>query len=203
MGIGFVLKGATFEPLPQGSDCYGTCIAAEGAFPHSGDSPASVKKLTLGAAVAGHIVIELRLPELRPCRGCRRVRASFMAVPEAAVNEANGAVASKDKIRGSGQMSSVESEAKPLCVKRASKDKFGLGVLGRYGCHHSRSSGLVDDVGHRVRGPWSKLPEVSISREVVIESKWKRLTVATVTEVALRGRIHGRIGTQSRALGAA
>ena len=99
-----------------------------------------------------------------------------MTVPEAAVNEANGAVATKDQVWGSRQTANVESEAEPLCVKCASNDQFGLGVLGSYARHHPGSSGLIDDVGHRVGDPRVQVPEATISREVVRESKWRRLT---------------------------
>ena len=153
VGSGLVLKGAALKPLRQGSHRYETRVAAECAFPNSSDAPTGFKELTLGTAVALHIVVELRLPEFRPCRWGRRIRAPFMAVPEAAVNEANRAVPTQDKVRGPGHTANVESEAEPLCVKCASKDKFGLGVLGRYARHHPRSSGLVYDVGHRVGGP--------------------------------------------------
>ncbi len=110
------------------------------------------------------------------------MRASFMAVPEAAVNEANGAVATENDIRRSGETPDVESESKPLRVKCSSKNEFGLGVLGRYARHHPRPSSLVDvdDVGHRVAVCVSELPKATISREVAGESKWPR--TATVVE---------------------
>ena len=152
MGSGFVLKGAALKPLPQGPHRHGTLIAAERAFPHSSDAPTGVKELTLGAAVALDIVIELRLPEFRPCRWDGRIRAPIMSVPEAAVNEANGVVATQDKVRSPRHTANVDSEAEPLCVKCASEDEFGLGVLGGYARHHPRSSGFIDDVGHRIGG---------------------------------------------------
>ena len=52
-----------------------------------------------------------------------------MAVPEAAVNEANGTVATENEIRRSGETADVESESKLLRVKCPSKNEFGLGVL--------------------------------------------------------------------------
>ena len=180
MGIGLVLRGATLKP--QG-DRHVKRIAAECALRHRSNSPASLEELTLGAAIALHIVIELGLPECRPCRWGGRIRAPFMAVPEAAVNEANGTVATENEIRRSGETPDVESESKPLRVKCPSKNEFGLGVLGRYARHHPRSSGLVDDVGHRVAVCVSKLPKATIAREVAGESKWPR--TATVVESQL------------------
>ena len=97
-------------------------------------------------------------------------------MPETAVNEANCTIATQDKVGGSGQTANVESEAEPLCVKCASEDKFGLGVLGRYTCHHPeiewpcrrcRSSGW--------RSACSSCPETTISREV---AKREQVTAA-------------------------
>ena len=143
--------------MTQGPYRHGMLIAAECAFPHSSDAPTGFKELALGAAVALDIAIELRLPEFRPCRWGGSKRAPFMAMPEAAVNEANCTVATQDQVRASRQTPNVESETEPLCVKCASKDKFGLGVLGRYARHHSGSSGFVDNVGHRVDGPHAQV----------------------------------------------
>ena len=147
------------KPLRQGPHRHGTLIAPERAFPYSSDAPTGFEEPTLEAAGALHIVIELGLPEFRPCRWGGRIRAPFMAVPKAAVNEANRAVATQDQVGRSGQTANVESEAEPVCVQCASKDMLWLGVLGRYACHHPRSSSFVDDVGHRVGGPCAQVAQ--------------------------------------------
>ena len=46
-----------------------------------------------------------------------------MAMPKAAVNEANRAVATQDQVGRSGQTANVESEAEPVCVQCASSPR--------------------------------------------------------------------------------
>lgn len=153
-GSCLVLPSAASKPVLQSLQSDRARIGSESALPHNGDSPPGFEEVAFRTAVPLHVAIELGLPELRSCRWGGRVGASRMAMPKAAVNEANRAVATEDKIRCSRETPYMESESKPPRVERPSNDEFGLRVLRRYARHHARSRGPVHDVGHQLGGPF-------------------------------------------------
>ena len=138
------------EPLLQSAYRHRKPVATEGALPHDSDSPTCFEELALRTVVPLDIALELGLPEVGPGgrRGC--VTAPRMAVPETAMNKANGTVATQDNIGLSGEIPDMEPESESAPVKRPSKGEFRFGVLPRYARHHSRPRGLVDDVSHRL-----------------------------------------------------
>ena len=150
-GCGLEFADARTEPLLQSAYRHRTPVPAEGTLPHDGDSPTCIEELALRTVVPLDVALELGLPEVRlgGWRGC--IAASRMAVPETAVNKANGAVATQDKIGLSGEIPDVEPESESAPMKRPSKGAFRFGVLSRYARHHSRPRGLVDDVSHGLR----------------------------------------------------
>ncbi len=66
--------------------------------------------------VVGDVAIELVLPELDVAFGGGGNLASFMPVPETAVDEDDGVVFSKNNIRCAGQILPVEAEAVACAV---------------------------------------------------------------------------------------
>ena len=68
------------------------------AFPYDCCPPAQVVKLSQVSFVPRHVGSELRLPEIGVARWCRSLAASGVSMPEAAVNEDDGAVHGKGQV---------------------------------------------------------------------------------------------------------
>ena len=145
---GLVLVGASLKPALQVEQCDRDLVPAERALPHDGHSPPGFEEVAFRAPVPLDVVIELRLPELGSCRWRGRVRASCMPVPETAVKEANGPVAMRDKIGGSGQIAKrgvcietpvreapVERPVRAWCPWRICQPSFEIG----WPCRRCRS----------------------------------------------------------------
>ena len=97
---------------------------AQGALPDNRDPPARIQQVVSIAPVPIHVVTKLLLPELRPAYGRGCIPARCMAVPEAAVNETDGAKPSKHQIRGSGQASVVKAIPDTTRMQGTAKKQF-------------------------------------------------------------------------------
>jgi hypothetical protein len=82
------------------------------AFPDNGHTPAKGPKLLNVSPVTIHVAHEFPLPELLVGLRACRIAATFVSMPEAAVNENNCPVPWKDKIRRAGKPLAMKSIAK-------------------------------------------------------------------------------------------
>jgi hypothetical protein len=103
------LQRSRREPaLQPGSE---TVWTSRLALPDDKHAPAHPAELAPGALVACLILPELLHPELLACLRCIREPASPMAMPEAPVNEHNGAMPGQDNVRRPRQVPTVQPEA--------------------------------------------------------------------------------------------
>jgi hypothetical protein len=71
-----------------------------------------------------------------------------MSVPEAAMHEDHGSMLRKDKVRSTGNLAGMKSEAEPARVQCPPESQLGLGVLSPDPRHHPGTGLLVYDIGH-------------------------------------------------------
>ena len=112
------------QPLVQ-LECGSECVAAQRALPDDCDTQAGIKQAAPSAPIALHVRVELRLPEFLSSGRRRRVRATCMSVPEAAVDEAHGSESSKHQIRGAGKLAVVQAESETARMESPTEDEFG------------------------------------------------------------------------------
>ena len=98
--------------------------------------------------VPGHRGRELVFPEVPAGLGCRGVPAVLVAVPEAAVDEADCAVFWEDEIRFPGQVLPVKSVPETAGMKGLAQGELRLRILAPYSRHDARSRGHADRIGH-------------------------------------------------------
>ena len=79
--------------------------------------------------VALFVAVNLLLPEFGVCLGHYKVFAALVTVPEAAVDEDNGAVFAQYYVGGTGQAFDVYAVAVAVGVQIMSHDQLGLGIL--------------------------------------------------------------------------
>ena len=123
-------------------------LLSQGALPDDRDSPAPVEQVSSSSPVPLHVGTELRLPELRSGGRSGCVPTSWMAVPEAAVNEADGAKPAEHQIRRSGQASVVQAIPDSTRVQGTAKEEFRYSVPASDSCHHSGAGRSIDYVRH-------------------------------------------------------
>jgi len=73
-----------------------------------------------------------------------------MPMPEATVNQNNGAVTWQNDIRLSGQIPVMKAIAVPSSVKKLANNEFREGILATYARHHPATRYLVNYVWHEV-----------------------------------------------------
>ena len=103
LGVGGVRRGVAGQPLFDLRDGCFKALSAKGAFPDDSDTPTGLQEPGVVPLVPGHRGRELGVPEMHASLGCRGVLAALVAVPEAAVDEADRAVLGEDEIRPSRQ----------------------------------------------------------------------------------------------------
>ncbi len=143
-------SSARTKPFLQRANCLRKAVVAERTFPYDGNSPASFEELAFRESVPLDIAFELCAPEVGPGSGSGGIGTTRVAVPETTVDETNGSIAPENKIGGAREIPDVKSVSVSTFVKCSSQHAFRLRVLGRDARHHSRPSGLVDNVNHRV-----------------------------------------------------
>lgn len=109
----------------------------QGTFPDNSHPPAKSAEHFCMADVAVDIPLEFLSPELLVGSGRGRVTATFMSVPEAAVDEYHRPVLREHKVRGTGQRSHMKSISKSSCEKKGTKHSFWPSVLPANTRHHA------------------------------------------------------------------
>lgn len=107
------------------------------AFPDSGHTPAKRQKRFYVSPVAVNITLELSLPELCVGLRCGGVAATFMSMPEAAVDEHRRPVLRENKVRGARQLSDMKSIAKSLGEKKRAEGPLRPSILSANARHHA------------------------------------------------------------------
>jgi hypothetical protein len=136
------------KPGRNGIDQFFATNTSEATLPHRGSSPACRAKRSHVPGVTLDILRELGCPEVGPGRRRRGVGAAAVAVPEAAMNLDHCSPSRKHDVRFAGKVPCMDPETEPSCVKPASEQKLGTGVLPADAGHHPRTGFLVDDVRH-------------------------------------------------------
>ena len=90
--------------------------------------PTHAAELEAFGKVALAVALNLGLPEVGTGFGKDEVAAAFMAVPEAAVYEDDGAVLAKHNVGRAGQAADVDAKTQPLGKQVLAHQNFGLGV---------------------------------------------------------------------------
>ena len=142
------------QPVLHHRSCFPLPSLAQGALPDDGHSPSGIEEVASVPSVSLHIFRELGLPEVRARRRGRRVSATRMPVPEAAVNEAHGFEASEHEVRSSGEAPIVHSVSETAGVKCPSESELRLRAPAPDPRHHARPGGWIHYVRHR-RLHWS------------------------------------------------
>ena len=104
-------------------------LGFEFALPDDDCVPAEVAQLDAFFYVALFVAFYLLFPEWGVALGHYKVLASFVAVPEAAVDEDDGAVLAQHYVGGAGQAFDVYPVAVAVCVQITAHNHFGLCVL--------------------------------------------------------------------------
>lgn len=118
------------------------------AFPGRPDMPPGISKVMEVTLISRLVGCELRLPELRPCRGGSRETAALMTMPEAAMHEDHRAMPGHDDVRATRKSSIVQPEPQSSGVQCLPQRDLRFRVLPADAGHHARTGCLVDDVSH-------------------------------------------------------
>ena len=122
------------------------------------------------------IAKKLLLPEVRIGSRSGGIAASIMPMPEAAMDEHDGTVFRKNKVRGTGQASDVQSISKSPGKKKGAKCPFRPSVLAANARHHAtalRGSRYVHGPGYYSLGCHRKPP---VRTSTAISSEENRST---------------------------
>ena len=98
-------------------------------LPNDDCVPAEVAQLNTFFNVALFVALYLLFPELGVAFGRDKVAATFVSVPEAAVDEDDGAVFAQDNVGGAWQALDVYAVAVAMGVQVTAHNHLGLGVL--------------------------------------------------------------------------
>lgn len=105
------------------------------AFPDDDDGPALGFQLAPDFLVALLVPCYLGCPEIGVGLGCRGVPAVFVAIPEAAVDEDDGAVLGEDDVRGAGKAPDVHPVTETQVPEGVTQAELRLGGGGVDGGH--------------------------------------------------------------------
>ena len=107
------------------------------ALPNGGHTPAKSPECLHVSPVAIDIAQEFPLPELLVGSRGSGIAATFVPMPEAAMDEHHRPVLWEHKVRGAGQLSDMKSIAKSPGEKKGAKGSFRPGVLSANARHHA------------------------------------------------------------------
>lgn len=108
------------------------------AFPDGEDAPAEALEGEFGGGVALGVAGQLGFPERAVAGGDAAGGAMGVLVPEAAVDENNGAAGAENEIRFAGQVAALEPVAEAQCGDELADDFFGFGVMTADAGHVAR-----------------------------------------------------------------
>lgn len=132
------------QPFPRGS-------VFQGAGPDGDDVPAEVLEGGFGAEIAGLVAGDLVGPPFGAGAGKAEVGAVFVAVPEAAVDEDDGAEFRQDEIGAAGEgfvFRAVHGEAVAETVEHGPEGELGFGVPAADAGHDVGAFFGSENVGH-------------------------------------------------------
>ena len=117
-------------------------------LPNDDCVPAEVTQLNAFFNVALFVALYLLYPELGVAFGHDKVAATFVSVPEAAVDEDDGAVFAQDNVGGAWQALDIYAVAVAMGVQVTAHNYLGLGVLALDACHAPMPLFLSHSVCH-------------------------------------------------------
>lgn len=123
------------------------------ALPYGSHTPSNVDKALGVLMITANVLIELALPKLTIANWRGRVSASFMPMPEAAMNKDNGSPFGKDNIWRARQAPIMESKAKAFRMECLANEHFGLGVSALDPGHHAGSGFASDNIHDNENAP--------------------------------------------------
>lgn len=118
------------------------------ALPDGEDGPAEAGEFGLFVVVASDVAVDFGGPEVAVGGRQGGAGAAFVAVPEAAVDEDDGAVFGQDDVRVAGQVASMESEAVAEAVEDRPDADLGGGVFALDGGHDAAALFGGELIGH-------------------------------------------------------
>ena len=205
---------------------HGRARGAQRTFPDGPYPPARIQEIPSGAPVPLHVLIELALPELPASGWRRRVGATGMSMPEAAMHKAHRSKPAKYQVGSPGELPVMQAVSEATGMESSAKGKLGSGILAPDPRHHARTGLAVHHIGHHPSPPRSEslirqqaLQEISImvaSPEGPIHApgrvasgpapcRWAsagpKLLRKAPNETQARGGSHGPLHCQSRATG--
>ena len=121
-------------------------LVVQEAFPHDQHLPAQGQQFADVAGVAPRVAVELRDPPFVPRLGNRRVRAPFVAVPEAAAHLDDRPAGAQDDVRAARQRAHVQPVAVAGAVQDGADEHLRLRVLRPDPAHDPAALLLRDDV---------------------------------------------------------
>jgi len=126
--------------------CQCNLWSLELTLPDNQDSPSCASKLLLGPPVSLDIPPKLLRPEIGTGLGQHGKSASFVVVPEAAMNENTGSEAWKHNIRTPRKILAMQPEAIAPGMQKLPNRHFRPGIPAPDTGHHSGSRRTVDDI---------------------------------------------------------
>ena len=110
-------------------------LGFEFALPDDDCVPAEAAQLDAFLDIALFVAFYFLFPELGVALGHDKVTATFVAVPEAAVDEYDGAVFAQYNIGCAGQSLDVDPVTVSMGMQVTAHNHLGLGVLALDACH--------------------------------------------------------------------
>ena len=104
-------------------------LGYELTLPNDDCVPTEVAQLDAFLDIALFVALYFLFPELGVALGHDKVAATFVSVPEAAVDEDDGAVFAQDNVGCTGQMLDVYAVAVAMCMQITAHNHLGLCVL--------------------------------------------------------------------------
>lgn len=98
-------------------------------FPNRKHAPPQVLKLCLPLHIARYCASEFLLPEMNPALRIGRIRTTFMAMPETAMNKDDCPVLRENDIRLAREIRRVKAKAETSAVQQASQMQLRPGIL--------------------------------------------------------------------------
>ncbi len=120
--------------------CFKFCLILCLAFPNDQYVPSEIPETPLHPSIPANVVIEFRLPVLRPGLRTRRSLATGMAMPKASMNKDDLAPRGEDEVGRAGEVASVQTEAIAERVGQAADAHFRFRVLAANARHERAAS---------------------------------------------------------------
>lgn len=131
------------------------CRVLQGTLPDNCHTPPESMELFRMPTVASNVALEFLTPEFFVGPGGGGVSATFMSVPEAAMDEYHRSVLLEHKVGGARQSPHMKSISKTPGEKQRTQYSFRLRILSANARHHAaalRSGRNAHDPGHSPPG---------------------------------------------------